>query len=296
MLNIDQLVKKVIVQGMTGAQGMKHTDRMLKCGTNIVGGVNPKKAGEVVSFDSVNVPVFGTVQDAVAKTGATASVVFVPPRFAKSAVVEAVEAGIDLIVVITEGIALQDEVFFAALAKERGVQIVGPNCPGLVVFDPEEPQKTANLGIIPDGLAKFGPIGFVSKSGTLTYEVMESLGEIGFKACIGIGGDPCPGTTFIDALEIYNTDPAVKMIVLVGEIGGDAEEQAAAYIKQHIVKPVVAYIVGKSAPMGKTMGHAGAIISPGSGDVASKTKALEAAGVTVVDTLSQVASAVRAIL
>lgn len=286
---------RVIVQGMTGSEGMKHTARMLKCGTQIIGGVNPKKAGESISFEGVNVPVFGTVADALRVTAADVSVVFVPPRFAKDAVVEAILAGVSLIVVITEGIPVQDSVYFTALAKEKGVQVVGPNCPGLVEFSLAAGDEgvSDNLGIIPDGLCKPGPIGLVSKSGTLTYQVMKQLGNVGFKTAVGIGGDPRPGTGFIEMLERFEADPEIKIICLIGEIGGDAEERAAAFIKEHVSKPVFSYIAGVSAPKGKTMGHAGAIASKHSGTAGSKISALQEAGATVVVTLDELSGLIQ---
>ncbi|MEU0372014.1 succinate--CoA ligase subunit alpha [Streptomyces sp. NPDC006283] len=270
---------KVLVQGMTGAEGMKHTLRMLASGTDIVAGVNPRKAGQVVDFGERAVPVFGTVGDAMAATGADVTVVFVPPPFAKAAVMEAADAGIELAVVITEGIPVHDAVAFQAYAAERGTRIIGPNCPGLI-----SPGQS-NAGIIPaDITAKPGRIGLVSKSGTLTYQLMYELREIGFSSAVGIGGDPVVGTTHIDCLAAFEQDPDTELIVLIGEIGGDAEERAAAYITEHVTKPVVGYIAGFTAPEGKTMGHAGAIVSGSSGTAKAKQQALEAAGVRVGST------------
>jgi succinyl-CoA synthetase alpha subunit len=283
---------KVIVQGMTGSEGMKHTQRMLHSGTQIVGGVNPRKAGQTVDFDGgVTVPVFGTVAEAIAQTGADVSVIFVPPAFAKSAVVEAIDAEIPLAVVITEGIAVKDTAEFYAYSRTRGTtRIVGPNCPGLI-----SPGKS-NAGIIPADIAGPGRIGLVSKSGTLTYQMMYELREFGFSSAVGIGGDPIIGTTHIDCLEAFEKDPETDAIVMIGEIGGDAEERAAAYIKEHVSKPVVGYVAGFTAPEGKTMGHAGAIVSGSAGTAAAKQEALEAAGVKVGKTPSAAADLMREIM
>ena len=286
----------VIVQGMTGSEGMKHTTRMLASGTQVVGGVNPRKAGQSVDFpaggrDGVTVPVFGTVADAVAQTGADVSVVFVPPPFAKAAVVEAVDAGIPLVVVITEGIPVKDTAEFYAYAQAKGgTRIIGPNCPGLI-----SPGQS-NAGIIPADIAGPGRIGLVSKSGTLTYQMMYELRDFGFSSGVGIGGDPVIGTTHIDCLEAFENDPDTDAIVMIGEIGGDAEERAAAYIKEHVTKPVVGYVAGFTAPEGKTMGHAGAIVSGSSGTAAAKKEALEAAGVKVGKTPSETADLARGII
>ncbi|MGW1817223.1 succinate--CoA ligase subunit alpha [Streptomyces sp. NPDC002125] len=275
---------KVLVQGMTGAEGMKHTRRMLAAGTQIVGGVNPRKAGRTVDLDDRAVPVFGSVRDGMEATGADVTVVFVPPPFAKAAVVEAADAGIGLAVVITEGIPVHDAVSFHAHAKDRGTRILGPNCPGVI-----SPGQS-NAGIIPADIAtKPGRIGLVSKSGTLTYQLMHELRDTGFSTAVGIGGDPVIGTTHIDCLTAFENDPDTELIVLIGEIGGDAEERAAAHIAQHITKPVVGYIAGFTAPEGKTMGHAGAIVSGSSGTAAAKQKALEAAGVAVGATPTETA-------
>ena len=247
----------VIVQGMTGHQGMTHTARMLKAGTNIVGGVNPRKAGMSVTFPAakngtdVDVPVFATCDEAREATGAKASVVFVPPKFAKSAVVEAIEAGIELIVIITEGIPVADSAYFVELALRKGVRIIGPNCPGLITLG----NPGVNLGIIPDDIVGRGPLGLVSKSGTLTYQLMGELSDIGFTACLGAGGDPIVGTTLLEALQAFEADPDTKAVMMIGEIGGFAEQDAAAWAKEHMTKPVVAYIAGFSAPEGKLIGH-----------------------------------------
>src|SRR3954451_16055049 len=247
---------KVIVQGMTGSEGMKHTQRMLDSGTQVVGGVNPRKAGQSVDFNGSPVPVFGSVAEAMAETGADVSVVFVPPAFTLDACIEAIDAGIGLLVVITEGVPVHDTARFRAYAETSGsTRIIGPNCPGLI-----SPGRS-NAGIIPADITKAGRIGLVSKSGTLTYQMMYELRDFGFSSAIGIGGDPIIGTTHIDCLRAFEEDPDTDAIVMIGEIGGDAEERAAAYIKEHVTKPVVGYVAGFTAPEGKTMGHAGAIVS-----------------------------------
>ncbi|GAA3621228.1 succinate--CoA ligase subunit alpha [Marihabitans asiaticum] len=282
---------KVIVQGMTGSEGMKHTTRMLASGTTIVGGVNPKKAGQTVDFEGgQQIPVFGSVAEAMKETGANVSVLFVPPAFAKSAVVEAVDAGIELAVVITEGIAVKDTAEFYNYAKDSSTRIVGPNCPGVI-----SPGKS-NAGIIPADIAEAGRIGLVSKSGTLTYQMMYELRDFGFSTAVGIGGDPIVGTTHIDCLQAFEDDPETDAIVMIGEIGGDAEERAAEYIKANVTKPVVGYVAGFTAPEGKTMGHAGAIVSGSSGTAAAKKEALEAAGVKVGKTPSETADFMREIM
>ena len=282
---------KVIVQGMTGSEGMKHTTRMLASGTNVVGGVNPKKAGQTVDFpEGKQVPVFGSVADAMKETGADVSVVFVPPAFAKSAVIEAIDAGIGLAVVITEGIAVKDSAEFYNYSKGKGTRIIGPNCPGII-----SPGKS-NAGIIPADIAGPGKIGLVSNSGTLTYQMMYELRDFGFSTGVGIGGDPIIGTTHIDCLEAFENDPETDAIVMIGEIGGDAEERAAAYIKDNVTKPVVGYVAGFMAPEGKTMGHAGAIVSGSSGTAQAKKEALEAAGVKVGKTPSETAELMREIM
>ncbi|PZU50508.1 MAG: succinate--CoA ligase subunit alpha [Arsenicicoccus sp.] len=282
----------VIVQGMTGSEGMKHTQRMLRSGTKIVGGVNPRKAGTTVDFeDGVQVPVFGSVAEAMEATGADVSVLFVPPAFTKAAVVEAVDAGMPLAVVITEGVPVQDTAEFFAYAQKTGTtRIIGPNCPGLI--SPEQ----SNAGIIPADITGPGRIGLVSKSGTLTYQMMYELREIGFSTAVGIGGDPIIGTTHIDCLQAFQDDPDTDAIVMIGEIGGDAEERAAAFIKDNVTKPVVGYVAGFTAPEGKTMGHAGAIVSGSSGTAQAKKEALEAAGVKVGKTPSETAELMREII
>ncbi|MES2094362.1 MAG: succinate--CoA ligase subunit alpha [Actinomycetota bacterium] len=282
---------KVIVQGITGGEGTKHTALMLKAGTRVVGGVNARKAGTTVSHGDVELPVFGTMVEAIAATGADVSIVFVPPAFAKDAVLEAIEAGIPLVVVITEGIPIQDAAEFWATAKASGTtRIIGPNCPGIIT-----PGESL-VGITPANITGKGPIGLVSKSGTLTYQMMYELRDLGFSTAIGIGGDPIIGTTHIDALAAFEADPDTKAIVMIGEIGGDAEERAADYIKAHVTKPVVGYVAGFTAPEGKTMGHAGAIVSSGAGTAQGKKEALEAAGVKVGKTPSETASLMREVL
>ncbi len=287
---------RVVVQGMTGSEGQKHTRRMLASGTAIVGGVNPRKAGTTVEFAHAGpdgaqrttpVPVFGSVADSIAATGADVSVVFVPPAFTKAAVVEAVDAGIPLVVIITEGVPVADTAEYLAHAQAAGVRLVGPNCPGLIS------PGASNVGIIPADIAGAGPIGLVSKSGTLTYQMMYELRDLGFSTALGIGGDPIIGTTHIDALAAFEADPQTEVVVLIGEIGGDAEERAAAFVSEHVTKPVVGYVAGFTAPEGKTMGHAGAIVSGSSGTAQAKKEALEAAGVAVGRTPSETASLVR---
>ncbi|MCR6712646.1 MAG: succinate--CoA ligase subunit alpha [Demequina sp.] len=282
---------KVIVQGMTGSEGMKHTTRMLASGTAIVGGVNPRKAGEQVDFPGdVTIPVYGTVAEAIAATGADVSVVFVPPAFTKAAVIEAVDAGMPLVVIITEGVPVKDTAEFFEYATAHGTRLIGPNCPGLIT------PGQSNVGITPANITGAGRIGLVSKSGTLTYQMMFELRDLGFSTCVGIGGDPIIGTTHIDCLEAFENDPDTAAIVMIGEIGGDAEERAAAYIRDHVTKPVVGYVAGFEAPEGKTMGHAGAIVSGSSGTAQAKKEALEAAGVRVGKTPSETANLMREIL
>ncbi len=295
---------KVIVQGITGSEGQKHTKRMLGAGTQIVGGTNPRKAGQTVDFDvepigygkeereaqSVSVPVFGTVQEAKEATGAEVSVIFVPPAFAKAAVIEAVDAGMRLVVIITEGIPVKDSSEFFTYAQDKGVQLIGPNCPGIIT------PGQSNVGITPPDITGPGKIGLVSKSGTLTYQMMYELSDIGISTAIGIGGDPIIGTTHIDALKAFEEDPETELIVMIGEIGGDAEERAAAYIKDNVTKPVVGYVAGFTAPEGKTMGHAGAIVSGSAGTAAAKKEALEAVGVKVGKTPTETANLARELL
>jgi succinyl-CoA synthetase alpha subunit len=281
---------RIVVQGMTGSEGTKHTRRMLASGAAVVGGVNARKAGTKVDFDATVLPVFGTVAEAMAETGADVSVVFVPPPFAKDAVMEAIDAAMPLTVVITEGIPVQDSAYFWAYAQGKSTRIVGPNCPGLI-----SPGKS-NAGIIPADITGPGRIGLVSKSGTLTYQMMYELRDIGFSTAIGIGGDPVIGTTHIDALAAFQDDPETEAVVMIGEIGGDAEERAAAFIDQHVTKPVVGYVAGFTAPEGKTMGHAGAIVSGSSGTAQAKKEALEGARVRVGKTPSETARLIREVI
>ena len=286
-LNADS---KVIVQGMTGSEGRKHTARMIKSGTKIVGGVTPGKGGQSVDFDGTEVPVYGSVGEAVAATGANVSVIFVPAKFTKGAVVEAIEAEVPLVVVITEGVPVKDTAEFFTLAKGSKTRLIGPNCPGLIT------PGVSNAGIIPADITKSGRIGLVSKSGTLTYQMMYELRDFGFSTAIGIGGDPVIGSTHIDALQAFQDDPDTDAVVMIGEIGGDAEERAAEFIKANVTKPVVGYVAGFTAPEGKTMGHAGAIVSGSSGTAAAKKEALEAAGVKVGKTPSETAQLMREIM
>ncbi|WP_328388419.1 succinate--CoA ligase subunit alpha [Nocardia sp. NBC_00416] len=288
---------KVIVQGITGGEGTKHTALMLKAGTQVVGGVNARKAGTTVSHtdkdgNAVELPVFASVAEAIEKTGADVSIAFVPPKFSKDAIIEAIDAEIPLLVVITEGIPVQDTAYAWAYNVEKGAKtrIIGPNCPGIIT-----PGESL-VGITPANISGKGPIGLVSKSGTLTYQMMYELRDFGFSTSIGIGGDPVIGTTHIDAIEAFEKDPETKLIVMIGEIGGDAEERAAAYIQANVTKPVVGYVAGFTAPEGKTMGHAGAIVSGSSGTAQAKKDALEAAGVKVGKTPSETAALAREIL
>jgi succinyl-CoA synthetase alpha subunit len=288
---------KVIVQGITGGEGTKHTAIMLKAGTQIVGGVNARKAGTTVEHSAkdgsaLELPVFGSVAEAMSSTGADVSIAFVPPAFAKDAAIEAIEAGIPLLVIITEGIPVQDsaDIWATAQAHNNVTRIIGPNCPGIIT--PEE----SLAGITPATITGKGPIGLVSKSGTLTYQMMFELRDLGFSTAIGIGGDPIIGTTHIDALAAFEADPETKTIVMIGEIGGDAEERAADFIKANVTKPVVGYVAGFTAPEGKTMGHAGAIVSGSAGTAQAKKEALEAAGVKVGKTPSETASLMREVI
>ncbi|MEO3787806.1 succinate--CoA ligase subunit alpha [Actinocorallia sp. B10E7] len=283
---------KIIVQGITGGEGSKHSARMLRSGAQVVGGVNARKAGTTITLEGKDLPVFGTVAEAIEATGADVSVVFVPPKFTKDAVVEAIDAEIPLAVVITEGVPVQDSAEFwaHAIAKGNKTRIIGPNCPGIA-----SPGKS-NAGIIPADITPGGRIGLVSKSGTLTYQMMFELRDFGFSTCVGIGGDPIIGTTHIDALQAFQDDPETDAIVMIGEIGGDAEERAAAYIEKNITKPVVGYVAGFTAPEGKTMGHAGAIVSGSSGTAQAKKEALEKVGVRVGKTPSETARLMREVM
>ncbi|GAA4260062.1 succinate--CoA ligase subunit alpha [Dietzia aurantiaca] len=288
---------KVIVQGITGGEGSKHTARMLAAGTQVVGGVNARKAGTTVSHkdasgNDVELPVFGTVKEAMEATGADVTILFVPPPFTKDAIIEAVDAEIPLAVVITEGAPVLDtaEAHNYNVSKGSKTRILGPNCPGIIT-----PGESL-VGITPANITGKGPVGLVSKSGTLTYQMMYELSDYGFSTAIGIGGDPIIGTTHIDCIEAFENDPETKVIVMIGEIGGDAEERAAEYIKANVTKPVVGYVAGFTAPEGKTMGHAGAIVSGSSGTAQAKKEALEAAGVKVGKTPSETAALAKELL
>ena len=266
---------KIIVQGITGRDGGFHASQMKDYGNNLVGGVTPGKGGQ----EHVGVPVFDTVADAVEKTGANVSCIFVPPAFAVDAVYEAVDAGIELVVCITEGVPVNDMMSVYTFVKEKGARLIGPNCPGLI-----SPGK-AKVGILPGHICREGKVGVVSRSGTLTYEVVDQLTRngLGQSTCIGIGGDPIVGTNFIDCLEAFEADPETEAAILIGEIGGDDEEAAAEYIQKHVTIPVVSFIAGRTAPPGKRMGHAGAIVSGGKGTAESKEEAFRAAGVPVAE-------------
>lgn len=271
---------KVIVQGMTGREGMFHTEQMINYGTQVVGGVTPGKGGQW----SMGVPIFNTVHNARQATGANATVIFVPPRFAADAILEAADAGIELVVCITEGIPVLDMIRVKNYLKNSQTRLVGPNCPGLIT------PGAAKLGIISGSIVTPGPIGVVSKSGTLTYEVVYALTTrgIGQTTCVGIGGDPIQGTNFIDVLQLFEEDPDTEQVIMIGEIGGDAEEKAAAYISQYMTKPVVGFIAGRTAPPGRRMGHAGAIIEGGSGTAEAKEAAMRAAGVRMAEHPDQI--------
>ncbi|VVJ18981.1 Succinyl-CoA ligase [ADP-forming] alpha chain (EC [Amycolatopsis camponoti] len=283
---------RIVVSGITGSEGAKHTRRMLAAGTNVVGGVNPRKAGQHAEISGRSLPVFGSVAESMASTGADVCVLFVPPPFVADAVMEAVDAGIGLAVVITEGVPVHDtaRLWSHAVAAGGRTRIIGPNCPGII-----SPGKS-NAGIIPADITGPGRIGLVSKSGTLTYQLMHELRDIGFSTCVGIGGDPIIGTTHIDAVEAFEKDPETDLIVLIGEIGGDAEERAAEFVRANVSKPVVGYVAGFTAPEGRTMGHAGAIVSGSAGTASAKKEALEAAGIRVGRTPSETAALVREVL
>lgn len=288
---------KIIVQGLTGGEGTFHASQMLQYGTNVVGGVTPGKGGTMYSGKGDDiftrpVPVFNTVSDAVAATQADVSIIFVPAPMAADAILEAIDANIAVIICITEGIPVKDMIPVAAKLEQSNSRLIGPNCPGIIT--PGE----AKIGIMPGFIFTQGPIGLVSRSGTLTYEAVKQLSDVGLgqTTCIGIGGDPIIGTRFIDAIKLFNEDPATEAIVMIGEIGGNAEEEAARYIKDHVKKPVVGFIAGQTAPPGRRMGHAGAIISGGKGTAADKMATMRECGITVVESPATIGTTMKSVL
>jgi len=284
---------KLLVQGITGKEGSFHAEGCLKYGTNVVGGVTPGKGGTSVELAGKQIPVFDTVKDARDKTGANATMIFVPPPFAADAVMEATAAGIELVICITEGVPVNDMMRVKQFMRDYpNTRLIGPNCPGVISPD------LAKIGIMPGSIHKKGPVGVVSRSGTLTYEAVDQLTMrgIGQSTCIGIGGDPINGTNFIDALTLFQNDDETKAIMMIGEIGGSAEEEAAEFARRHVTKPIVCFIAGQTAPPGKRMGHAGAIISGGHGTAAEKMKVLQAAGITVVESPARMGETIAKVL
>ena len=279
---------KVICQGFTGNQGTYHSEQALEYGTRLVGGVTPGKGGQT----HLGLPIFNSVKEAVLETEADASVIYVPAPFCKDSIIEAIDGGIRLVVCITEGVPVLDMLQVKHYIRDKAVQVIGPNCPGVIT------PGACKIGIMPGNIHQAGRVGIVSRSGTLTYEAVKQTSEVGLgqSTCVGIGGDPIPGTSFVDIIAMFNEDPQTEAIVMVGEIGGSAEEEAAAFIKAHVKKPVVSYIAGVTAPPGKRMGHAGAIISGGKGTAAEKFKVLEAAGIITVHSPAEIGKTVLKVL